>query len=446
LFLLASTERNLWGEGRAIDLKGLPEDVAIALFERELGRMVSAEDRAEVAALCGDLGGNPLRIIQAAGRAREGSPVADLRREVGSTPPGEALGAADLRALSSDEHKVLSVLAALDGAAIDPDHLAVVTGLPDAPEILVRLRGLGLAKSASPRFTLTEPPDETVENRLGIESTRQRLLEYFIGWSERFHGDPGRVLEEIDPILATLSWAHSERRLEEFLRLAQAVEEALIIGRRWATWRSLLHQEVEAAEALGDEAARGRALHQLGTQALGQDAKRSAKRYLKEALKIRRSLGDRSGARITRHNLKLLPAFLIPPFVMVTFLVLAVGALTVAGATIFVSGGATIGLRSEPTSVNFGRQFLNTVAQAPTVGVTPTADPVTIANIAFDPISKDFSVRTDCSGLIGEGGCSIIVSFSPQSPGLRETDLFITYNGPKSPLRIHLSGIGVPHR
>jgi CHAT domain-containing protein len=444
-FLLASTERNLWGEGRAIDLKGLPQDVAVALFERELGERVSPEVRAEVAALCGDLQGNPLRIIQAAGRVREGSPVVDLRREVGSTSPGEALGAADFRALSPDELKVLSVLAALDGAAIDPDRLAALTSLPDAPAILEHLRGLGLAKAASPRFALTEPPSETVEGRLEIEDMRQHLLEYFIGWSERFQGDPGRVLQEIDPILATLSWARSEKRLEEFLRLARAVEEALIIGRRWATWRSLLRQEVEAAEALGDEAARSRALHQLGTQALGQDAKRSAKHYLKEALKIRRSLGDREGARITRHNLKLLPAFLIPPFVMVTFLVLAVGALTVAGATIFIGGGSTLGLRSTPASLDFGQQLVGSRRLAP-VEITLTGDPVTIASVALEPIREDFFVQTDCSGLISEAGCTARVLFVPRTTGLHEAVLLVTYNGPKSPLVIQLSGIGLPSR
>jgi CHAT domain len=445
-FLLASTERNLWGEGRAIDLKGLPEEVAIALFERELGAAVSPADRAEVAALCGELRGNPLRIIQAAGRVREGSVISELRREVEATPPGEALGAADLRTLSPAERKVLSVLAALGGAAIDPDHLAALTGLPDAPAILEHLQELGLAKAASPRFTLTEPPSESVESGLKMERTRQDLLQHFIDWAERRQGDPGQVLEQIDPILATLSWARSEKRFQAFLRLAQAVEEALIIGRRWATWRSLLRQEVEAAEALGDQAARGRALHQLGTQALGQDARRSAKRYLKEALQIRKSLGDREGARITRHNLKLLPTFLIPPFVVVTFLVLAVGALTVAGATIFVGGGAAIGLRADQVNVDFGRQFLDLTTQAPTITVTPTADPVTIANIAISPVLKDFSVRTNCSGVIDDRGCSIIVLFTPRASGVRETDLFITYNGPKSPLRIHLSGIGVPHR
>jgi hypothetical protein len=440
-FLLASTERNLWGEGRAIDLKGLPEDAAVGLFERELGTAVSPADRADVAALCGELQGNPLRIIQAAGRVREGTSIPDLRHEVASTPPGEALGAADLRTLSPAERRVLSVLAALDGAAMDPDHLAELTGLPDAPAILEHLQGLGLAKAASPRFTLTEQPSDSVESGLAIERTRQDLLEHFIAWAERRQGDPGQLLEQIDPILATLSWARSEKRFQAFLRLARAVEEALIIGRRWATWRSLLREEVEAAQALGDQAARGRALHQMGTQAMGQDAKRSAKRYLKEALQIRKSLGDREGARITRHNLKLLPAFLIPPFVVVTFLVLAVGALTVAGATIFIGGGAAVGLRSEPAGVAFAQSLLGNATRT-VIHVLPTGPPVVIESVALQPLLPDFVVRTDCSGRIESHGCTAIVVFDPQSLGRFETELVITYNGPKSPLRVSLSGTG----
>lgn len=37
IFVLASPERRLWGEGRAVALGGLPQNDARALVERELG-------------------------------------------------------------------------------------------------------------------------------------------------------------------------------------------------------------------------------------------------------------------------------------------------------------------------------------------------------------------------------------------------------------------------
>jgi hypothetical protein len=441
--VLASTERNLWGDGRAFELQGLPQEVAVALFERELGRPIDDGEDADVVGLCEELQGNPLHIIQAAARFREGSPLADLRREAAN---GQIdMGTALTETLSKDERTVLSVLAALRGAAIHPEHLAAITGMVDAPDIVERLRGLGLTKAASPRFALADPATDPVEDPAAVDEWREHLLAYFTGWGEQHRGEPGRVLEESEPILTTLEWARAKGRLPEFLRLAQAVDEALMVGRRWSTWRTLLRQELEAAEALGDEPTRARILHQLGTQALGQDAKRSAKRYLKQALKIRRSLGDREGARVTRHNLKLLPTMLIPPFVVVTFLVLAVGAISVAGATLFISGGSALGLRSSPPSVAFGEQPVGSRTIARTL-VTPTTDPVIIASVSVDPASRDFVVRSDCAGPTDDRGCSLVVLFAPTRAGPLETSVFISYNGPKSPLVIKLSGTGVPQR
>jgi hypothetical protein len=441
--VLASAERNLWGDGRAFELKGLPQEVATALFEQELGRPIDQGDRADVVALCEELGGNPLHIIQAAARVREGSSAFDVRREAaaGNMEMGTALA----ETLSKDERTVLSVLAALRGAAIHPEHLAAITGMVDAPDILERLRGLGLTKTASPRFALADPGTDLEEDPAAVDDWREHLLAYFTEWCDRHRGEPGRLLEEIEPILATLQWARAKERWPEFLRLAQAVDEALMVGRRWSTWRTLLRQELEAAETLGDEPAKGRILHQLGTQAMGQDAKRSAKRYLKQALKIRKSLGDREGARVTRHNLKLLPTLLIPPFVMVTFLVLVVGTISVAGATLFTSGGSTLGLRSNPPSVAFGERPLGSRTIARTL-VTPTTDPVIIASVSVDPASRDFIVRSDCAGPTNNQGCSLIVLFAPTRAGPIETSVSISYNGPRSPLVIRLSGTGVPQR
>jgi hypothetical protein len=114
----------------------------------------------------------------------------------------------------------------------------------------------------------------------------------------------------------------------------------------------------------------------------------------------------------------------------------------VAGATIFI-GGATIGLGADPPSLDFGPRPIGTAVRAITQ-VTLTGDPVTVAGVEVRPPLPDYVVRTDCSGLIGEGGCAVVVVFAPRGAGLRQTDVFISYNGPKSPLVIHLSGQGVP--
>jgi len=70
-FLLASLERRLWGEGRAMALRGLPSDDALALVEQELGRPLTPEERPAAQALCTALECHPLRLLQAAAMARE---------------------------------------------------------------------------------------------------------------------------------------------------------------------------------------------------------------------------------------------------------------------------------------------------------------------------------------------------------------------------------------
>src|SRR5262249_37364388 len=57
---------------------------------------------------------------------------------------------------------------------------------------------------------------------------------------------------------------------------------------------------------LGDREARGWFLHQMGTRALCLDDLRTARRALRKALNVRRSLKDEEGVKATAHNLRLL--------------------------------------------------------------------------------------------------------------------------------------------
>jgi hypothetical protein len=69
-FVLASSDRFLWGEGRTLTLKGLTPDAAYQLMERELGWSRS-KDRSEVEALV-VADGSPLSLLQAIPLVREG--------------------------------------------------------------------------------------------------------------------------------------------------------------------------------------------------------------------------------------------------------------------------------------------------------------------------------------------------------------------------------------
>ena len=62
-FIAATSQRSLFGEAREVTLKGLPVGDAINLFERELGRTLSVEERNAAEHLCELVSCNPLRIL-----------------------------------------------------------------------------------------------------------------------------------------------------------------------------------------------------------------------------------------------------------------------------------------------------------------------------------------------------------------------------------------------
>jgi hypothetical protein len=64
---------------------------------------------------------------------------------------------------------------------------------------------------------------------------------------------------------------------------------------------------LQAAQALENSAAEAWALHQLGTKALCIEDTATACASLTEALCLRESMGDQTGAAATRHNLSILP-------------------------------------------------------------------------------------------------------------------------------------------
>ena len=307
-FLLASPQRHLWGEGRALALRGLPPDDALTLLERELGRPLTAEERPAAQALCTALDGHPLRILQAAAMTREeGHPLVEIAQRVRSVAPDKALTAQVLASLSEPGRRVLAALAVLNGAPLNADHLSELTGLPDVTPVLETLLQRSLIQAHSPRYTLTGTLEQDLRQQaLDLTPWAERALAYFSTWAERHRAAPDRLLEEADAILQLLAWGVGAGRWAEVLRLGRAIEGALALGKRWGAWQRVLNLLRRAAQALGDRAAEAWALHQLGTRALCLEDTATARTFLIRALHTREALGDRIGAEVTRHNLNIL--------------------------------------------------------------------------------------------------------------------------------------------
>ena len=307
-FLLASTECCLWGEGRALALRGLPIEDALMLIERELGRSLRADEHTVAEHLCHALEGHPLRLMQLAALVREADRSlndlsSQLQEETGS--PAKALTEQAISVCSEQEKRVLAVLATSRGASLGKQHVSDLTGIEDIGGPIESLKRRKLAQSHSPRYSLTGSLGRTLEEEWDLTPWNVQALEHFAAWAEQHRQNPQLVAEETDAILGILGWALQEQRWEGALRLGRAVEGALAVGGQWGVWAQVLSLQFQAARGLGDRASEAWSLHQSGTQAMCLENSTTARTNLSEALRIRETLGDWPGAAVTRHNLDL---------------------------------------------------------------------------------------------------------------------------------------------
>jgi len=306
-FVATSRERHLWGEGRSMAVSGLPAREALELFERELGRSLADDERASAETLCADLSCNPMLILRAAALAREEQrSITSMTRWNSGIAPAKELIDEAITHLNESEQQMLAALAALDGTSIHTNHLAAITGVADAQAVLDRLQRRSLVQAHELRYSLSSDVTDVLQRAWNLTPWSDRVLAYFLSWTKenkRAHKD---VLEVTIPIQAILKWAVEAGQWEEVIKLGRAVEDALILGGRWDAWENTLQLMLKAGRTLGRISIVGFALHQLGTRALGLGEKSTAESYLKEALNIRKSLGDEPGAAVTRNNLDIM--------------------------------------------------------------------------------------------------------------------------------------------
>ena len=304
-FVVASTERCLWGDATALALPGLPEDAGLALVARELGRDLAADERAPAAALHRALNGHPLRLLQAASLVRdEGATFAGLAHE-----PAEAarpVPAPVQATLTPAERDILGLLAAHGGAPVHTDHVIDLTGRPDAPSVLRGLLDRRLVQAHSPRYSLTVPLDGGDARAFDVDAWDRRAVEHWTAWAAVHGRDPNAVAEEIEPLLEVVERAREGGRWTETVALVRAVDPGVVMSRQWGRWKSFLDAALTAARRAGDRAGEAWSLHQSGVRALCLGDERGARSLLRQALAIRRALGDGAGADVTRYHLDLL--------------------------------------------------------------------------------------------------------------------------------------------
>jgi hypothetical protein len=296
VLLVSRTGAEWTSSATPVSVAGLDERDAIELIARRLGALDETV-RPTAKRLAHLLAGNPRRLAQAAGlAARTSLPLATLVASLDGDPDGE-LRRLLLQALEPADREIVEALAGACGATLARERLRALTGLADAPTRAERLEQDGLVRAHSPRY---RPVGVLADLRvLGrAERTAEHLSEFARA------SDPDRAAEEIPAALALLDWARDEGRDDLVITLGRAIAPAGAYGRRWGAWGTILEQVRAAAGRTGDRASEAWALHHIGTRAFALGDSQGALAALRDALELRKRLGDEPGAAATHHNLE----------------------------------------------------------------------------------------------------------------------------------------------
>lgn len=313
LFILSSTERSLWGEGEVIPLRGLPENESIKLFEKELSRSLSEQEKITAIKICAMLQGHPLQILQAASLARDsGRPVEYILSEITNEKTDDkSMAYMTMASLSDSEKQVLALLAAAGGHIVSLEHIKGIFKDGSAQKDIQRLVTLGLVQSHSPRFNITDALVSSITAAWNLSSWQDVLLNYAINWVSQ---QPASALVEESSglLIHTLKTAGERRKWREVIQLGRALEKFMVLFKRWQTWSDILNLILTAAKALNDSKIQAWALHQLGSRALYLGYASEAKTFLSQALNIRQTIGDKAGMAVTQHNINTLNGIVAP--------------------------------------------------------------------------------------------------------------------------------------
>ncbi len=292
--------------GTSQDLAGLPDEAAFALLADELARPLGDEERPAARRLVAAVAGQPLHLRQAAALVRAGRhSLASLAGQAEHDP--DVLDRLSVMALAEGPRRALTVLALVAGALITPSVAAVIGGVADLGDSLDSLHRGGLAERRDDRFGLPACKAagyrELLLKDLGLAASAHPLG-IFLAAAR----DPSAIDAQsaADAALALIELSAERREWTTVAELARAADAALFVAGRWQAWRHALGRGLDAAKAIGDDAAAAFFSHQLGSLAVCRDERQDADRLLRDALTLREQLGDLAGAALTRHNLRML--------------------------------------------------------------------------------------------------------------------------------------------
>lgn len=459
-FVFASEQRQLWNQGQAIELNGLPVTDALLLVEQEFRRALTPEERPIAEAVCRLLRGHPLRILQTVTLVRDQVCSWEILLQQLQIISPEELVLRVSTALPEPERRVLAVLTVIGQTWLHTQHLAALAAIADLTPVLEQLvrRNLILLDGQSYQLAnnLLQPLREVWE----LTQWTDRILQYFVQWSQE--QTPQTLLQETETARTVVELAQAVEQVSIVLSLGRILDTTLTFGKLWGAADAIAQMHLAAGRARNDTGQIAWALHELGSRALCSGDIPAATSLLTQALQLREAAGADAAAAVTRHNLGLLPdqpaATLAPvsrPSTSRQPLPRSAIKLIAGAASLGLGGLLAWGLFTlfappqvslDRDRVEFTAQLLNRTSQSQAIQLQNlTSNPVEIGSIVAEgDQAAEFQITDDCTvaPLLPADDCTIEITFTPQEAGTRQATLLVRDRQGKVLARLPLTGNG----
>ncbi|WP_431962780.1 ATP-binding protein [Nocardia sp. bgisy134] len=242
--IVATTTRTLWGQGRSLELQGLPEPQAMALLAGVLGRGLGYSDAAR--RLSRAARGHPLALVRAAAWVAH-SGAGELFADPG------LLQRAMIAGLAGHVRDALGVLCALAGVPVKPALLGILLRRPDTTADLAALERIHLAEPTAAGYRLTGNPTALTADWQGPLPDPADFVAPLRDWAVRT-ATAAEILE-LDAVVVRVLRAGMVRGRHDSVReLARAVSPVLGRALRWGCWKEVLAVGLQAATQVGHAA------------------------------------------------------------------------------------------------------------------------------------------------------------------------------------------------
>lgn len=304
-FLVASTIRHLTALAGATWIRGLAPEDGATLVANHLGPETLTLDASKLEELSRAWDGHPLRLLRCAELLQQADmPIDELIKAGRAADDVINLEGHLSSTVDPSERRLLVLLATVFPCPLEAEHIASITQVPEAQQLLRELRRKGLIEAHSPRYSLRPGVSRGLVGEVGeLKSMASCAQENLARWIQTT-ATAEQILANCGALLQLQSVASRTNDSPSVIALGRGLDRVLALTGQWTDWGNALYATAAAAASAGDTASEAWAWHQLGVRAFCGEEIDEASAFLNRALKLRRSSGDLNGALTTEHNVR----------------------------------------------------------------------------------------------------------------------------------------------